>query len=241
MRILIVNDDSISAPVLPHLAAWAKKLGEVTVVVPKVEQSGKSHGIELHKAFEVKKVDFMDGIEAYTVDSAPADCVRVAVLGMHKEFDLVISGINRGYNMGTDILYSGTAAGIFEAAILGIPAVALSTDPKDFQCALAHLDTVLEFFKEHKLMEKWNLYNVNFPIDTPKGIRITRQGGPMYSDDFPDIGNNMVMPTGKYVHVDQNDLNLDTDATLHGYISISPLTINRVNMDIYSQLTYLNG
>ncbi len=240
MRILIVNDDSISAPVLPHLATWAKKLGDVTVVVPKYEQSGKSHGIELHKAFEVKKVDFLEGVEAYTVDSTPADCVRVAVLGMHKEFDLVLSGINRGYNLGVDILYSGTAAGIFEASILGIPAIALSTDPKDFTPALQQLDTVYAYFQAHKLMDNWNLYNVNSPLE-PKGIRITRQGGPLYSDDFPDIGDNMVMPTGKYVYEDSNDLTLDTDATLHGYISISPMTINRINMDVYHQLEHLNA
>lgn len=239
MRILIVNDDSIHAPVLPYLAAWAKKLGQVTVVVPKVEQSGKSHGIELHKAFEVKKVDFIDGVEAYTVDSTPADCVRYAVLGMHREFDLVISGINKGYNMGTDILYSGTAAGIFEAAILGIPAIALSTDPKSYEPALAQLDTVYDFFQKHNLMDKWHLYNVNFPLEF-KGIRITRQGGPLYSDDFPDIGDNMVMPTGKYVYENRDDMTLDTDATLHGYISITPLTIERTQMDIFNTLASLN-
>jgi 5'-nucleotidase len=159
---------------------------------------------------------------------------------MHKEFDLVLSGINRGYNLGVDILYSGTAAGIFEASILGIPAIALSTDPKDFAPALQQLDTVYAYFQEHKLMDKWNLYNVNFPLE-PKGIRITRQGGPLYSDDFPDIGDNMVMPTGKYVYEDSNDLTLDTDATLHGYISISPMTINRINMDVYHQLEHLNA
>lgn len=239
MRVLIVNDDSINAPVLPHLVTWAKKLGEVTVVVPKVEQSGKSHGIELHKAFEVKKVDFVEGVEAYTVDSTPADCVRYAVLGLHREFDLVISGINKGYNMGTDILYSGTAAGIFEAAILGIPSIALSTDPKTYEPALSQLDSVYDFFVQHDLMGKWNLYNVNFPLES-KGIRITRQGGPLYSDDFPDIGNNMVMPTGKYVYKNQDDLTLDTDATLHGYISITPLTIERTRMDIYTALKHLN-
>lgn len=239
MRILIVNDDSISAPVLPYLAAWAKKLGQVTVVVPKVEQSGKSHAIELHKPFEVKKVDFMDGVEAYTVDSAPADCVRYAVLGMHREFDLVISGINKGYNMGTDILYSGTAAGIFEAAVLGIPAIALSTDPKSYEPALAQLDMVYDYFIQHDLMSKWSLYNVNFPLEC-KGIRITRQGGPLYSDDFPDIGDHMVMPTGKYVYENRDDMTLDTDATLHGYISITPLTIERTQTDIFHALEYLN-
>ncbi|MGN1155155.1 MAG: 5'/3'-nucleotidase SurE, partial [Agathobacter sp.] len=90
MRILITNDDSISSPVLLPLIQWARKLGEVTTVVPKYEQSGKSHSIELRHPFEVQKVELAPGIEAYTVDSAPADCVRYAVLGLKMEFDLVI-------------------------------------------------------------------------------------------------------------------------------------------------------
>lgn len=240
MRILITNDDSISAPVLPYLVEWARKLGEVTVVVPKVEQSGKSHGIELHKAFEVKKADLLPGVDAYTVDSTPADCVRYAVLGMHMTFDLVISGINKGFNMGVDIMYSGTAGAIFEAAALGIPAIALSTDPKSFEPALSQLDTVYDYFKKHDLMGKWKLYNVNFPTEF-KGIRITRQGGPLYTDDFPDIGDNMVMPTGKYIYENRNDMTLDTDATLHGYVSISPLTTERTCMDVFHHLKSLNN
>lgn len=239
MRILIVNDDSISSPVLKPLALWAQKLGEVTVVVPKYEQSGKSHGIELHKPFEVMQVDFAEGIEAWTVDSTPADCVRYAVLGMHREFDLVISGINKGYNMGIDILYSGTAGAIFEAAALNIPAIALSTDPKTFEPALRQLDDVYDFFIQHDLMGKWSLYNVNFPLE-PKGIRITRQGGPMYSDNFPDIGNNLVMPTGVYVYQNRNDFTLDTDAALHGYISICPMTLERTNLEVFRELSKLN-
>ena len=239
MRILITNDDSITAPVLPELVRWAMKLGDVTVVVPKVEQSGKSHGIELHKAFEVKKVDLIPGVEAYTVDSTPADCVRYAVLGMHKEFDLVLSGINKGFNLGLDIMYSGTAGAIFEAQALGIPAIALSTDPKSFEPALAQLDTVYDYFLEHDLLGKWKLYNVNFPTQF-KGIRITRQGGPLYSDDFPDIGDNLVMPTGKYVYENRDDMTLDTDAALHGYVSICPMTMERTCLDVFNDLQYLN-
>lgn len=239
MRILITNDDSISSPALLPLAQWATKLGDVTVVVPKYEQSGKSHGIELHKAFEVMPVALAEGIEAYTVDSTPADCVRYAVLGMHRKFDLVISGINKGYNMGLDILYSGTVGAIFEAAALGIPAIAFSTGPERFEPAIAQLDTAWSFFQEHALLDKWSLYNVNFPLEC-KGIRITRQGGPLYSDDFPDIGNHMVMPTGKYVYEDRNDMTLDTDATLHGYLTITPMTLTRTSMDIFQDLCKLN-
>lgn len=238
MRILITNDDSISSPVLLPLAKWAQKFGEVTVVAPKFEQSGKSHGIELHKAFEVKAVPF-DGIEAYTVDSTPADCVRYAVLGMHRQFDLVISGINKGLNIGYDVIYSGTVGAIFEASALGIPAIALSTDPKSFQPALDQLDTVYAFFAEHKLMEKCSLYNVNFPLEF-KGIRITRQGGPFYSDDFVHIGNDLYQPTGKCVYENRDDFTLDTDASLHGYVSITPMTMERTSMDIFRQLSCLN-
>ena len=238
MRILITNDDSISAKGLLPLAQWAQKLGEVTVLVPKYEQSGKSHGIEQHKAFEVKKVDF-DDIEAYTVDSTPADCVRFAVLGLHRQYDLVISGINKGMNIGYDIIYSGTVGAIFEAAALGIPAIALSTDPKSFQPALEQLDTVLEFFLEHQLMDKCDLYNVNFPLEF-KGIRITQQGGPFYSDYFEPIGNDLYLPKGKQVYVDTHDYTVDTDAALHGYVSITPMTMGRTRLDVFQQLCELN-
>lgn len=239
MRILITNDDSIHSPVLPHLVKWAQKLGEVELFAPKVEQSGKSHGIELHQAFEVKPVDF-GGIEAYTVDSTPADCVRFAVLGLHRKYDLVISGINKGLNIGYDIIYSGTVGAIFEANALGIPAIALSTDPSSFEPALSQLDAVLEFFKEHRLMEKCSLYNVNFPLEF-KGIRITRQGGPFYSDDFEPIGNHMYMPRGKQVYQDAYDYTVDTDASLHGYVSITPMNMNRTCMDVFQDLQHLNG
>lgn len=238
MRILITNDDSISSPVLLPLAKWAQKLGDVTVVAPKYEQSGKSHGVELHQAYEVKPVKLGD-FEAYTVDSTPADCVRFAIAGLKRSFDLVISGINKGLNAGSDILYSGTAAAIFEAGVQGIPGIALSTFPDSFDSALAQLDTALAFFREHKLMEKHSLYNVNFPREM-KGIRITRQGGPIYSDEFDPIGNDLYMPRGIFVYRNTGDNAYDTNAVHNGYISVSPLTVQRIPEDILSKLEYLN-
>lgn len=239
MRILIVNDDSVSAAQLLPLIKWCKKLGEVTTVVPKFEQSGKSQSIELHKPFEIKQVELEPGISVYTVDSSPADCVRYAVLGMKQHFDLVISGINRGFNMGRDIMYSGTAGAVFEAVSLGLKAVAVSTGPEFYDRAIEPLDQVLEFFREHKLMDKCDLYNVNVVPDA-KGIRITRQGGHFYSDDFVHEGNNMYMPHGKCVYENMNDITLDTDCVMSGYISIMPLTINRADPAVYEQLLYLN-
>lgn len=241
MRILITNDDGIHARGLLPLAQWAQKLGEVTVIAPKFEQSGKSHGIEIHKAFEVKKVDLAPGIEAYSVDSTPADCVRIAILGMKKQFDLVISGINRGLNIGRDTIYSGTVGAIFEANALGVPAaLAFSTSPAYYDKALGHMDDVYNYIRRNQLLEKGNLYNINIP-DDPVGFRITRQGGPYYSDQFALQENDMMMPRGIDVFKSSNTKDLDTDAVLvHHLISISPLTIDRTDRALYAQLTALN-
>ena len=242
MRILITNDDSITSSVLVPLIKWASNFGEVTTIVPKYEQSGKSHGIEIHKPFEVLKVELEPGIKVYTVDSSPADCVRFAFYGMHKTYDLVISGINRGLNVGLDMIYSGTVGAIFEAACFDVPAVALSTVPETFDEALKQLDTLKDFFLEHNLLEKHSLYNVNIPLN-PKGIRITQQGGRYYADDFLPQENNMYMPHGIDVFEPSKDpsLMLDTDAALHdGYISISPLTLCRTEMNVFRSLLELN-
>ena len=238
MRILLTNDDGLRAEGLIPLIRWCSKLGEVIPVVPKVEQSGKSHSIELHKAFEIKKV-MVEDVEVITVDSSPADCVRFAVLGLKKEYDLVISGINKGLNMGTDIMYSGTAAAVFEAANLGIKAVAVSVQPSKYDHATEPLDDVLAYFREHKLFEKCGIYNVNV-VPGGKGIRITRQGGPYYSDEYEPMGNDMYLARGINVYTEGHDYEIDTNAALHGYISISPLTICRTDLSMFEKLKELN-
>ena len=130
MRILITNDDGIEAPGLRALVDWAKKLGEVEVFAPKVEQSGKSAGLELRKAFKVEKVEYEGVAEAYAIDSTPVDCVRIAVLGFERKYDLVLSGVNCGMNLGHDINYSGTCGAIFEGAMHGIKGIGFSAGKK---------------------------------------------------------------------------------------------------------------
>ena len=236
MRILITNDDGVGAEQLVPLIKWCRKLGDVTTFVPKVEQSGKSHGFEIHRAFEVKQVELEPGVSVYPVDSTPADCVRFAVLGMGLQFDLVISGINRGLNIGADAMYSGTVGAASEAVNLGMKAIALSTPPHYYDRAVAHLDQVFDYVFDHKLLELNPIYNINIP-ENPGQFRITRQGGPYYSDKFPHIGNDLYRPTGYAVWEDSGDDTLDTDATLHGYISITPLTIDKTNLEVFRKLT----
>ena len=240
MRILITNDDGINAPALKPLAEWAKKHGEVTVVAPKIEQSGKSHGIEIIKPMEIKKVDFLPGIDAYSVDSTPADCVRFGIIGLKRDYDLVISGINRGYNLGKDIVYSGTVGAIYEASGLGIKSVALSTAPNSLQNALNYLDEIFNFFTLNNLLNKNAIYNVNIPEEKSKGIKITKTGGGYYSDEFEEVSPDIFVQVGKMIWDDKNDMNLDTDAVMHGYISITPLSNERTKIDVYEQLKDLN-
>ena len=239
MRILITNDDGIQAAGLIPLVKWAMKLGQVTVIAPKVEQSGKSHGIEIHKGFSLDKVDLVDGVEAYALDSTPADCVRYAILGRKDQYDLVISGINRGLNVGADIMYSGTVGAICEAANLGVHALAFSTSPDHYLEAVNHLDMVYNFIQEHKLLDKNMFYNINIPAN-PTAIRITRQGGPYYSDEFT-LRDGMVYPHGIDVFEACEHEDVDTDCVLRcGNVSITPMTNCRVNIALYEELRDLN-
>ncbi len=235
MRILVTNDDGIRAEGLRALVRFACTLGQVSVFAPEVEQSGKSVGVELHKAFKARRVDYEGAVEAYAVDSTPADCVRFAVLGLKREYDLVLSGVNRGMNLGFDINYSGTVGAVCEAAMQGIKGIAVSTSFTGLAAAEANFRRVYDYFVERDLLSKNDIYNVNFP-DDPGEIAITRQGGVYYSDCYPAVGDDMYLPTAVLAHEWRADKSIDADAVKMGYISISPLTYSRTNEEAFKSL-----
>ena len=238
MRILITNDDGIFAPGIVPLVNWAKRHGEVTVVAPKTEQSGKSHTINFTTPIEIKRVDvFGDGVEAYSLDSSPADCVRYGIAGLGKSYDLVISGINRGVNLGVDMIYSGTVAAIFEAAYWHHKAIAFSTYPTSLDFASSQIDTVWDYFEKNGLLRVGNIFNVNIP-DKNVGIRITRQGSPYFSDEFVSVAEDMYLQTGSRIPDETpEDLTRDTVAVENGFISVTPLTLSRLDTDAYNILS----
>ena len=232
MRILITNDDGIYAEGIAFLAEWAKGLGEVTVVAPKFEQSGMSHAIQFVNPIEIKQVPFMEGVEAWQMDSTPADCVRFGVLGLKKEYDLILSGINRGVNVGVDLVYSGTVAAIFEAARLGICGIAFSTFPDSQEFASQYFADVYKFITDRGLFEKNLVYNVNIP-DEVKGMHLTYQGSQYFSDEFKKCEGDMYIQVGHKVDdVCPDDLKRDTVAIHKGYISITPLLAMRTNYEV---------
>ncbi len=239
MRILITNDDGIFAPGIVPLVEWARGLGEVTVVAPKVEQSGKSHAIEFVKPMEIKRVyPFGEEVEAYAMDSTPADCVRFGINGLGRSYDLVLSGINRGVNLGVDMIYSGTVAAIFEAAYWGHRALAFSTYPDNRDGAAAELDRIWSYVCERELLSHNPIWNVNVP-KSPKGIRITRQGTPYFTDGFEPVpgAEDMYLQTGVMIPDEcPEDMTRDTVATAAGYISLTPLTLSRTAAEVFERL-----
>ena len=239
MRILITNDDGIEALGIKLVIEWAKKLGEVTVVAPKVEQSGKSHGIELTRPIEVLDRSDLYGVEAYSVESTPADCVRFAILGLNRKYDLVLSGMNKGANLGKDIVYSGTVGAIFEAAALDHKAIAFSTFPDTLEDAARYFDMAYDFVIKNNLLDKNPIYNINIPA-VATGVKVTRQGRSYFSDEFEPIGNNLYKQKGYYTpDADPEDIELDAVAVNKGLISITPMQNDRTESSVYEELKNL--
>lgn len=236
MKILITNDDGIQSPVLPLLAEWAKKLGEVTVAAPKVEQSGKSQAINFMHPVEITTVDLVSGVTAYAVDSTPADCVRFGVLGLNQRYDLILSGINRGYNLGDDIVYSGTCGAIFEGSRLNIKGLSLSTEPENLLEAPKFLDEVWEYIQKNDLYSYNDLYNVNIP-PMPSGIRITKQGGMFFQDTFIHHEGQLYVQSGEIRKDCGSDPTTDINTMRQGLISITPLIASRTEMSVFNRLT----
>ena len=235
MRILITNDDGVNSPVLPALARFARRFGEVTVIAPKVEQSGMSHAIDFIHPMEIKKVMIAPDVEAYSLDSTPADCVRFGVLGLNEHFDLVLSGINRGYNLGSDIVYSGTVAAIFEAARLGVKGIALSAEPAHFESAAELLPMLFDYIEENDLLKLGSWYNVNIPKKI-KGVKITRQGGIFFTDRFVNTEGDIYIQEGEQAQTESHDTSLDIDAVIASYVSITPLLATRTDEKLVEKL-----
>ncbi len=237
MKILITNDDGIDALGLRLLAEWARGLGEITVVAPKRGQSAKSHAIDIANAYEIKEVPYIEGVKAYSVDSTPADCVRFGIVGLHETYDLVLSGINKGVNIGGDIVYSGTIGAVFEACKLGVKAIAFSSFPNEQVEASQLLSMAYDYLTENKLFDENPMYNINIPANA-KGIRMAYQGTTYYSDGFEKVEGteNMYRQVGELIPDEHpEDMDRDTVALHNGYITVTPLLETRTNMQVFEK------
>ena len=231
MRILITNDDGIDAPGIRALAHVFNAKHDIVVVAPSEERSAASHGIISMRGLSYKKETHYD-YEAFSVSGLPADCVKLAVLHLlDKKPDLVLSGINRGKNLGTDVMYSGTVSAAFEAIYMGVPSIALSasylsSDDQYKECALFALNN-LDKLLALKIPDSSAL-NINFPTKAKiLGTKVTAIGRHLYNDKYFEHGDGGYILDGKSLPPERQDQGFDLDWYNKGYITISPIQNDR--------------
>lgn len=253
--ILLTNDDGFDAPGLLALAQALRQIAEVEIVAPDRNRSAVGHAKTMHKPLRVKPAVLRDGTAARACDGAPSDCVALVLLGLIPERPaLVVSGINPGANVAHDLTYSGTVAAAMEAAIFGVPAIAVSLDANsrgarlladpDFGFAGQVARRLAAKVLQEGLLED-SFLNVNVP-DLPaaeiRGIRITRTGRRIYRDElierrdprgFPYYWIGGDPPTG-----DLEQEGTDVWAVANGYVSITPVHMDMTNHALADQMEH---
>jgi 5'-nucleotidase len=254
MRILLTNDDGIDAEGLAALERIARTLSDdVWTVAPLAEQSGKGRGLTLTEPLRIQPA----GERRYAVTGTPTDCVILAVndiLADHKP-DLVLSGVNRGHNIGEDVSYSGTVAGALQGMAFGIRSIALSQSLERFHDeVVAHWETAEAFAPaiiDRLLKQTWApgvVMNVNFPSRPPEQVttvEVTRQGfrdvGEMHAVRRTDLRGRdyywMSFRGSKQDHPEGTDLR----AVDEGRISVTPLHIDLTHMTSVNDLKKVLG
>jgi len=227
-KILITNDDGVFSEGIKMLTEALRSHGEIVVVAPDREQSAMSHALTLKRPLRMRSL----GDNIYSVDGTPTDCVNLGVLWLLKDAppDLVVSGINYGYNLGDDVTYSGTVSAAFEASLLGIPAIALSQEVREgfsFDAAARFASDLVGQVLERGLDPK-TLLSVNVPATEPVGVELTRLGKRVYQqvvvEKFDPRGERYFWIAGTPEWQDEEGI--DHRAVTEGKISVTPLHLD---------------
>lgn len=249
MRILISNDDGVDAIGIKTLAnALFSKGHEITVVAPNGNRSGFSHSLTVRKGMRFYKdiQGYEDGIRVFSLDGTPADCVKFSVSHFGDEaFDLVVSGINEGPNMGVDIMYSGTVGAATEGAFHGINsfAISLATHENAINfgtCAKVLIDNMDRIIELNHKNIVWNINCPNIKFEQLKGVRFTKIGRVLYDDTYYDHdidGYDGYILDGLPKKDQSTDLETDVGAVFGGYASITPLLVDRTNYSLLKELS----
>jgi 5'/3'-nucleotidase len=239
-RILISNDDGVRAPGILAVALALQKVGEVTIAAPSDNQSGKGHSITIGEPMYVDRVTLQPGLEAYSITATPASCVKIGVGAlMTTKPDLVVSGINHGYNLGRVTYVSGTAGAAREAALMGIPAVAASvaSEQTDYAPAAEIVRQVVEMLRKNGI-DAGVFLNVNVPPGAAgaiKGIQLTRQSLMTGTERFEE----QKTPTGRrFFWSIWNEPTGDVEGTDvwaidHGFAAVTPLVAGEFDVKTY--------
>lgn len=246
MKILITNDDGIDAPGLHALAKEFEEDNEVIIVAPDSQRSASGHSITITRPIIVKEVK-LEGVKskAYSTDGTPADCVKIGIEKIFKDkFDLILSGINYGTNLGSDVIYSGTVSAAIEGAIFKIPSFAISMDIKDniidYEVAVKYARKII-FQSINNNIKNDIVLNINVPAlneSEIKGIKVSELGTRIYTNCYIETiqGNGTIgyklegFPTDEDIdHTDISNFN-------NGYVTVTPLHYDLTNFKILNEV-----
>lgn len=232
LRVLVTNDDGITAPGIRNLINFVKEFGEVTVVAPDKPQSGMGHAITTNATLHLQEMD-IEGVKAYSCSGTPVDCVKIAVNKiLHQKPDILVSGINHGSNSSINVIYSGTMSAAMEGAIEGIPSIGFSlcdhSIDADFSACGDYVKKIVRRTID-KGMPEGVCLNVNIPAldkELIKGFKVCRQAKANWEEEFDERvdprGKTYYWLTGKFVNYDEG---MDTDqwALENNFVSVVPV------------------
>ena len=246
--ILVSNDDGINSEGIKALSECLKDLGDVYVVAPDREQSAVSHSLTLHRPLRIEELND----RKFSIDGTPTDCISIAMNAiLPSKPKIIVSGINKGGNMGEDVSYSGTVSAAKEGVLLGVPSIAVSliagsgagqmggVGPFDFTNAAEFTKKIATYTLENPIPNQ-TLLNVNIPnVEKIKGYKITKQG----SRTFGDTVVEKTDPRGKKYYWIAGDIKgweggeeADYHAVKNGFASITPIHLDMTNHSVIKQL-----
>jgi len=236
MKILICNDDGIESEGILSLAKILNKENNVLVVAPSQNKSACGHSITIGQKVYFKEHDLIEGIKTCSISGTPADCVKFAINALNFLPDAVVSGINKGSNLGTDILYSGTVSAALEAASFGIPSIAVSStayNDNNFEyCAKFIENNLKTLIKNNNGSFIWNINIPNITKDNIIDVKFTKMGYQVYSDYYKEVEKGVFILSGEPITHDKNDSDCDVEWNLKGYITITPISLNKTDYNI---------
>ena len=245
MKIMLSNDDGINARGLHALQKGLIKIGDVVVVAPESEQSAVGHAITIADPLRVREISDNGSIFGYAVNGTPADCVKIGLKALLPEApDILVSGINQGANVATNIIYSGTVSAATEGTLLGVPSIAFSLNTfvnPDFSAAV---DIAVDIVKTtaKKSLPKGTLLNVNIPAIPKgeiKGIKVCRQSECVFQvafDKRSDMRGLEYYWQGGNMDFTEPDENADIHALQKGYVTITPIKYDLTNYNFLDDL-----
>lgn len=244
MRILLTNDDGVHAKGIHALIKELSTIGEIYLVAPDRERSATGHSITVFEPIKAVETKMPGIVAGWIVGGTPVDCVKLAMSKLVKDVDIVVSGINHGPNLGTDVLYSGTVSAAAEGTIMGTPSIAVSLDSYDidmnFNFAAKFTRSVVETVMQQNIAPT-TLLNVNIPFNPGeriKGIRVTKLGVRNYNNLFEerrDPRGNTYYWLGGGVIEEAQEKDSDVIAVQEGYISITPINLDLTDYKLIAE------